>query len=199
MLLPARRSPFPRPLSAPPLSSPPLTPPPRLLCAGPEPSPSGPRPRPFRASDWPAGPLVGGAPDRLGAVYSKGRACVLSQFLGSWLAAESWARSPFVRPLASDFLLSPACLCRGHRRWGPSTRPRRQRERQLRVRGAPEPPTGKRSAWRTKESPRAAVSPPIGAGLGAAQRARSLPPLSAPAPAAASPSCLCSSTARLAL
>lgn len=89
MLLPGRRSPFPWPLSAPPLSSPPLMPPLRLLCAGPAPAPSSPRPRPFRASDWPAGPLVGGAPGRLGAVYSKGRACALSQFLGSWLAPES--------------------------------------------------------------------------------------------------------------
>lgn len=73
---PARAPPFPPPL-APPLSSPPHSPP-RLLCAGPAPAPSGPRPRPLRARDWPAGPLVGGAPGRPGAVYSKGRACAPS-------------------------------------------------------------------------------------------------------------------------
>ncbi|XDA81587.1 hypothetical protein R6Z07F_011516 [Ovis aries] len=78
---------------------------------------------------------------------------------------------------------------RGHRRWGPDTRPWWLRERHLRAPNCP-PPKGKRSAWRTKESPRAAARPPIGAGLGAAQRARSLPPPSAPAPAAAAyPSC----------
>lgn len=91
-------------LSAPPrapapwLPRPPLTPLPQLLCANPAPAPSGPRPRPLHAGYWPAGSLVGGAPRRHGAVYSKGRACALSQFLGSWRVAVPWARSPFVRP-----------------------------------------------------------------------------------------------------
>lgn len=37
----------------------------------------GPEAPPLRAGDWPAAPLVGGAPCRRGAVYSKGRACAL--------------------------------------------------------------------------------------------------------------------------
>lgn len=62
----------------------------------PRPPPRGLVPAP-QVGDWPRGPLVGVAPGRHGAVYSKGRACAFGQFLGSWPALLCCVRSPFVR------------------------------------------------------------------------------------------------------
>lgn len=86
---------------------------------------SGPTP-PLR--DWPPGPPVGGAPDRGGAVYSKGRACA---------AANSSARGrraragPAVRrcALSIGFFL-PLTVSAEVTGGGGPTRPQGQRERQ---------------------------------------------------------------------
>lgn len=60
--------------------------------------PLGPEAPPLRADDWPSGSLVGGAPCRRRAVYSKGRACALRQLRCSWRSPAWWLRSPFVPP-----------------------------------------------------------------------------------------------------
>ena len=124
---------FPPPL-APQGPSPPRSRP-RLLCAVPAPAPSGPRLRLLRARDWPAGPLVGGAPGRPGALYSKGRARALSQFLGSWRARGGRA-AVRLSVLPSDFLLPPLPVSAEVTGGGgrARARPQWQRERQLRLR-----------------------------------------------------------------
>lgn len=78
---------------------------------------------PPRAGDWPAGPLVGGAACRRGAVYSKGRACALRQSLARGRRARG---GPAVRVsvLPAAFLLplpgSAEVIGRGGRACVPS-------------------------------------------------------------------------------
>lgn len=91
-------------------------------------------------------PPVGGATGGGGAVYSKGRACALSQFLGSW-PARACVPSPRSAPLVllGDFLsLSLVGLGRGHSSqsgaataWSGSCGVRRVPQRAIGARGEP--------------------------------------------------------------